>query len=591
MRLRSPCILLMIAISHAVLEIPERFRASNNVSFDHDQCIATVVKHIESNLTSYVPMELLFTRGPDGSFNSGPTNMTLTIPACEILCGNMKVNWYTDRGPRLMTWIIPILLLLSNIELSPLDKRRFHTLLQALGDPIDVLWSFLHKIHSATQIYEFSSRSLSRRSRKGAESVLNQPIFVRAVATVLMAFQDVLGPGFADYRQLEDIIDYLDPRIETIFSLWKETGLELSDARTDERLRSCLAIVLYVLQVLSGFIFDIGGGSSNPPGGVIAVALTLTFLIPMVLLSAVTGAFTSRRGALRILRRFVKDGRAAAAGTRAEKVVLPAQLETILANRGLLPSHGEPNWDEYLKSLHWSGGKDTYRPWKICHIARGAGLAGYILPLIQPHRPKPSGRGLGRSKRWPSDLFNKGKKVSKKAHQEEATLPLPSRHRREAFYEFLVATCPILAGLAGGLGILFLAGEGGWSCRHVLLLSMLSSWLLSTALSSGSYTLIWKSDPRLKRYHWWFCLVKDGLIGSAILGWVSITAAGFFNSCSCWGQELFQGGSVGVVLNVNPRYFEYNTNKFPGIERDNGLALVRNKEATALERNTAEIGG
>ena len=135
-----------------------------------------------------------------------------------------------------------------------------------------------------------------------------------------------------------------------------------------------------------------------------------------------------------------------------------------------------------------------------------------------------------------------------------------------------------------------LAGEGGWSCRHVLLLSMLGTWLLSALLSSGLYALVKDADEPWRRCHWWLCLAKDVVIGGAILAWVSITAAGissanpssffwreldadirrgkkkgFFNSCSCWGRELFLGDGAGIVLDVNPRYVEYNTNKFPGI--------------------------
>jgi len=53
----------------------------------------------------------------------------------------------------------------------------------------------------------------------------------------------------------------------TAASLWRDAALGLVEARSDERLRSILAIVLYILQILSAFVFDIGGGAPNPPGG------------------------------------------------------------------------------------------------------------------------------------------------------------------------------------------------------------------------------------------------------------------------------------------------------------------------------------
>ena len=193
----------------------------------------------------------------------------------------------------------------------------------------------------------------------------------------------------------------------------------------------------------------------------------------MVLLSATTGGFTSRRSSLRILRQFFREARAAAEHTGP----LPEPLQKKLQKRGLEQSGEQPNWKQFWGALHSEGGKDTYRPWKMRHISR------------KEEDPRPG-------------------------------------HHRVSLSPFLVAVCPILAAFCGGLSIMTLAGEGGWSCRHVLLLSMLGTWLLSALLSSGLYALIKDADEPWRRCHWWFCLAKDVIIGGAILAWVSITAAG-----------------------------------------------------------------
>lgn len=87
----------------------------------------------------------VFFRGDDGQPMSCQKNMTLTLPSYRRIYGQ-KQAWYWDIGPRLSTWLIPTLLLLTNIELSPLDKRRFMALIHFLGDPIDSIWSLLHQI-------------------------------------------------------------------------------------------------------------------------------------------------------------------------------------------------------------------------------------------------------------------------------------------------------------------------------------------------------------------------------------------------------------------------------------------------------------
>ena len=297
-----------------------------------------------------------------------------------------------------------------------------------------------------------------------------------------------------------------------------------------------------------------GRFANSDERGVIAIALTLTFLIPMVLFSATTGAYTSRRSSLRILRQFFRDARSAAVGTPAQDARLPVELRAILNRRGLGPSSHQPNWDEYFHSLHWDGGKETYRPWKVRHILREYSHS--------------DSHGLGDNR-----------SLNDRDHDIDATVSLPSYdskisaastrrrlsarmqiwyrnqrnklqiwwwRRRMAISQFLISICPILAGLGGGVGILHLAGEGGWSCRHLLLFSMLGIWLLSSAFSSGVYNLINPKDGKAKwiKYHWYACLFKDMLIGGAILGWVSISAAGMF--CLVISVSIRRAPSLGV---------------------------------------------
>ena len=528
----------MLPAHSQTLNIPPNHLARNNatgLAFDHELCRDLILAYTTSPETNYTPTmaSLIFAQAPNGSFYSGQDNMTITIPACQQLCETNGIDWYTDKGPRLMTWIIPIVLLLSNIELSPLDKRRFYTLLQALGNPIDVLWSFVHKIVVRSRIYGLVWQVSSVRLRESRMDV-------RVVATVLAGFEEILGPDVGDYGRFVEILRVLGPTADDgVMGLWKATALELADSRTDEQLRSGFAVILYVVQILSAFVFEIGGGSPNPPGGVIAVALTLTFLIPMVLLSAVTGAFTSRRTCLRILKRFVEDVRGVKGrdGNGLDDDEALQVLGEILIGDDT-DTDTRQKWDEYFKNLHWRGGKDAYRPWKMRR-------------------------------------YQRIEQVDDTKHGAVRSAITWYKLHSHSLVHFLAATCPVLAGLAGGLGLLFLAGEAGWSCRHIMILSILGTWLLSVALSSLSYGMIAILCPpsaslrwRTGEWHWRFCFIKDSILGAAVLVFICLSAAGFFNSCTCWGREIFAAGEGKVpvvVLNVNRLYVLYNTSQFPGI--------------------------
>lgn len=69
--------------------------------------------------------EEYFRRLPGGGLANTSEDMMVTIKGCEEFCGTGTFYW--DAGPRITTWIVPVVLLMSNIELSPIDKRRFIT--------------------------------------------------------------------------------------------------------------------------------------------------------------------------------------------------------------------------------------------------------------------------------------------------------------------------------------------------------------------------------------------------------------------------------------------------------------------------------
>jgi len=199
-------------------------------------------------------------------------------------------------------------LLLSNIELSPTDKRRFSALVEILGDPIDAIWSLTHKLQTWNQLYYLARERVGtprggrlsrmrRRNRYSALCLVNQlrkiwnttirrrehvdlpelvaardaektikkdEMQVRVVATVLAGFEELLGANAATEGFYKDIIKELWDNKK--HAHWVEAALDLAGGRTDEFFRTWLAVAIYILQVASAFVRGVGGEPPTPPG-------------------------------------------------------------------------------------------------------------------------------------------------------------------------------------------------------------------------------------------------------------------------------------------------------------------------------------
>src|SRR2546421_8103064 len=145
-------------------------------------------------------------------------------------CCGPKQEWYWDIGPRLSTWLIPILLLVSNIELSPLDKRRFLAILHFLGDPIDSIWSLIHKIDAWHRCYSLAEKHGAVCERRK-----------RVIATVFAGFEEIEGPEISSPEYFDTLVKSSGLNEEDKFQEWRQTARELADSRTYEFSRACLA--------------------------------------------------------------------------------------------------------------------------------------------------------------------------------------------------------------------------------------------------------------------------------------------------------------------------------------------------------------
>ena len=313
----------------------------DDIGFRKSECYARTLEFIDNRMLAWD--DEVFFRDSAGQPMSHPDNLTLTLAGCEKLCGP-KQRWYWDIGPRLSIWLIPILLLLSNVELSPLDKRRFLAILHLLGDPIDSIWSLVHKIDSWDRCYRLTTRydGLCWRCK-------------RVIATVFAGFEEIEGPRIKSETYFNALA--YERGLATQFPEWRRTAVELADSRTDELYRTCFAILLYIFQLVAGFVKEVGGGNNSSPNGRIATGAFLSWLVPTVLLSNAVGGFPSRRTGWDIIERFAER--------TGKPLYIPHSESILLSARS---SFSRTSSTGFFDSLGWSGGIHTFRPWKFQYV-------------------------------------------------------------------------------------------------------------------------------------------------------------------------------------------------------------------------------
>lgn len=396
--------------------------------FNRDECRPRALDLLASG--RMFPNDSAIFIGPGGYPMYSPDNITLTLDGCRKICGP-KQMFYWDIGPRLSTWLIPILLLISNVELSPLDKRRFMAIIHLLGDPIDSIWSLVHKIdawercHFLAGQYSPNSVLCSRRRR--------------VIAAVFAGLEELEGPRLSSKMYFDRLVQYSNINEEMKFREWRRTATELVDGRTDEFFRTCLAILLYLYQVIAGFVKEVGGGNTSPPGGRIGTAMFISWLVPAVLLSNTVGGFTARRSCFDIMNRFTQRTLDLGCMPSSEHPILFESL------------HYDPDLTmNYFSSLGWSGAIYMFRPWKIRYLT---------------------------------------------SHSLSGT----GSYRRRTSMILCASILPLWIAMTGGFIIIWYTLPNGLNCRHMWLIGIFLAWHISALFTwkVGSIEGVSRS-----RWHW-----------------------------------------------------------------------------------------
>lgn len=311
-----------------------------DAGFHREQCYRRVTEILQSNNSSISINPSIFISESD------PTNPILSLDGCQQLCGS-GTGWYPDRGPRLVQWLLPVIILVSNMQFSPIGMQRYLLILHLLGDPIDSTWSLLAKADSWSRCFSYAQKLLKEKIEIKSLAIINA-----AAEEVSLVFDH--APKFKAFNSKGLIV---------------EAALTLSENKRNEILRTLFAIVLYVFQVLAAFVPAVGAASS-PSGGRIGTAMLLSWLLPIVLLSNAIGDF----GSLRNCRRIIVDLRERLGSRSDQDFCTQSTSKLTLSLVGVQMKVQTPN----EASMAWSGSIYSYRPnkpffhdsgWKLAFIS------------------------------------------------------------------------------------------------------------------------------------------------------------------------------------------------------------------------------
>ena len=498
------------------------------------QCLIKVQNMLKGNQTTPVDLSNFW---PANStlLTIDPENPAISLRGCDVLCGGQR-RWYGDIGQRYFTWLLPVVLLVANMHVSPLDKQRYLEPLMLLGDPITSFWSLLTKVDAWVLCHNLAVKSELQGTNK------------KDVGTLLAGIEEITGLESNPLEELQVLFPQLSyslpyseefslPQIRLPRQLLKRTAFKLARGKTDDILRTSFAVSLYILQLAAGFDDVLGGGNDTPPGGRIGTAMLLTWLIPAVLLSNVVGGLATRDTCFETMKEL-----------KQECTTSPRERITDLGIESSAAEYSDENVD--LK-----GGKRT-----VNENGDGAQLSPLQKRLQDPEE-------FYRSQRWTGATYIY-------RHEKPYQSGKPSWMRRAIIIFLSVLPVTIASGF--GSAIMWNTPPNGLNCRGTMLLLITLAWYISAGLTS----IIWKVETwavllpsnwniwHAESWSWhtkglsaqaqWRLIVyKDAIIAVPCVLVIFLSSAGLFNTCFCWSASFSWGAEAHLPLNTN---FQFELN-------------------------------
>lgn len=251
-----------------------------------DRCYRETVKILEeytTNGTSDFANPLrYYDRAHDGR-KIWDNRDCITLDACYQLCGrsweyflllsvsrlslltNSHIRLYplTNILERISIWKIPLLLLVGNFQLAPLGRfNSICVIIHLLGDPIDTIWSLLTKLEVSRRLYT-KWATISTAS----SDLEIKPAQAQDLAAVNAVFDDWEFSSEDMFDKMHSKLSSLPAEKRAVFiKACTKAAYKLSESRVDDRLRAYLAVVGYIVAIISAFFRTLNDGPSKMTG-------------------------------------------------------------------------------------------------------------------------------------------------------------------------------------------------------------------------------------------------------------------------------------------------------------------------------------
>ena len=86
------------------------------LGWNRENCAVKVTEMVQSNESSQKPAWDLS--------RADPKDIIFIVEGCEAIC-NFSMGFYSDSTPRLITGLLPVILLIGNMQFAPIGKKKF----------------------------------------------------------------------------------------------------------------------------------------------------------------------------------------------------------------------------------------------------------------------------------------------------------------------------------------------------------------------------------------------------------------------------------------------------------------------------------
>jgi hypothetical protein len=392
--------------------------------------------------------------------------------------------------------------------------ERFLLVLHLLGDPIDSTWSMMYTVDRWAQCYAEAETRIAE-----AQGPLTNEIDIKSLAVIDAAREEVENK-----------------RVQTKWNIGKETSIRdhantILRQRTNEVLRTVLAIAIYIFQVMSAFVPQVGGSgdpSNTPSGGKIGPAMLPSWLVSVVLLSNAVGDLGSPEDLEEKVKAITKD--------------LEGDVGESSDSRANTAEEGAESEDRNGRQSARKNSEDVSQSESTLKI-----FCWHWGPAAPPEGPTI----------WSGGMY---------CYQ-------PSKEFRNSGWKLPISLLPVLVAFFTAFGVLEV-GPTIYSCRSIYVCCAFLGWIISATLT---YVLCHKSvQSHLAsgKYLWYIILIKDLLVAGPILGLIVATSCGYWNTCYCWGGGPRYRNTADIRIELNStNIFNLNDDRLYPAVVGTGLGL------------------